>query len=55
MFERLGHLVFHRSKAVLIVFTIAILGAGGIGSLAFSKLDSGGYSDQSSDSAKAAT
>jgi len=55
VFERLGHLVFHRSKAVLIVFTIAILGAGGIGSLAFSKLDSGGYSDQSSDSAKAAT
>lgn len=55
MFERIGHLVVRRSKAVLIVFTIAILGAGGIGSLAFSKLDSGGYSDLSSDSAKAAT
>ncbi|CAN2173212.1 COG2409 Predicted drug exporters of the RND superfamily [Candidatus Nanopelagicaceae bacterium] len=48
-------LVVRHSKAVLIVFTIAILGAGGIGSLAFSKLDSGGYSDLSSDSAKAAT
>lgn len=48
-------LVVRRSKVVLIVFTIAILGAGGIGSLAFSKLDSGGYSDLSSDSAKAAT
>jgi len=55
VFERIGHLVVRRSKAVLIVFTIAILGAGGIGSLAFSKLDSGGYSDLSSDSAKAAT
>ncbi|CAN2173498.1 COG2409 Predicted drug exporters of the RND superfamily [Candidatus Nanopelagicaceae bacterium] len=48
-------LVVRHSKAVLIIFTIAILGAGGIGSLAFSKLDSGGYSDLSSDSAKAAT
>lgn len=48
-------LVVRHSKAVLIVLTIAILGAGGIGSLAFSKLDSGGYSDLSSDSAKAAT
>lgn len=55
MFERIGDLVVRRSKVVLIVFTIAILGAGGIGSLAFNKLDSGGYSDQSSDSAKAAT
>jgi RND superfamily putative drug exporter len=40
---------------VLIVFTITILAAGGIGSLAFGKLDSGGYSDLSSESAKAAT
>jgi RND superfamily putative drug exporter len=55
VFERIGDLVVRRSKVVLIVFTIAILGAGGIGSLAFNKLDSGGYSDQSSDSAKAAT
>ncbi|QLL24247.1 MMPL family transporter [Actinobacteria bacterium IMCC26103] len=55
MFERIGMLVVRRSKVVLIGFTIAILGAGGIGSLAFSKLDSGGYSDLSSDSAKAAT
>lgn len=55
MFERLGNLVVRRSKAVLIVFTITILGAGGIGSLAFGKLDSGGYSDLSSESAQAAT
>ena len=55
MFERLGKLVVRRSKAVLIIFAITILAAGGVGSLAFSKLDSGGYSDLSSDSAKAAT
>ena len=55
MFEKLGHLIVRRSKVVLIVFTITILAAGGIGSLAFGKLDSGGYSDLSSESAKAAT
>ena len=55
MFERLGHFIVKRSKIVLIVFTIGILAAGGIGSLAFGKLDSGGYSDLSSESAKAAT
>ena len=55
MFERLGHFIVKRSKAVLIVFTLTILAAGGIGSLAFGKLDSGGYSDLSSESAKAAT
>jgi len=55
VFEKLGHLLVRRSKAVLIIFAITILAAGGVGSLAFSKLDSGGYSDLSSDSAKAAT
>ena len=55
MFERLGHLLVRRSKVVLIVFTITILAAGGIGSLAFGKLDSGGYSDLSSESSQAAT
>lgn len=55
MFERLGYFVVRRSKSVLISFTILILAAGGIGSLAFGKLDSGGYSDLSSDSSKAAT
>ena len=53
MFEKLGQLLVRRSKAVLIIFTLAILAAGGIGSLAFGKLDSGGYSDLSSESAKA--
>ena len=55
MFERLGHFIVRRSKAVLIVFTLAILVAGGVGSLAFGKLDSGGYSDLSSESSQAAT
>ena len=55
MFEKLGHFIVRRSKAVLIVFTLAILVAGGVGSLAFGKLDSGGYSDLSSESSQAAT
>lgn len=55
MFEKLGQLLVRRSKVVLIIFTVAILAAGGVGSLAFGKLDSGGYSDLSSESAKAAT
>ena len=55
MFERLGYFIVKRSKRVLILFTLGILLAGGIGSLAFGKLDSGGYSDLNSESAKAAT
>ena len=55
VFERLGHFLVRRSKVVLIIYAITILAAGGIGSLAFGKLDSGGYSDLSSESAKAAT
>jgi RND superfamily putative drug exporter len=55
VFERLGNFIVKRSKRVLILFTLGILLAGGIGSLAFGKLDSGGYSDLKSESAKAAT
>jgi RND superfamily putative drug exporter len=55
VFEKLGHFIVKRSKIVLIVFTLGILVAGGVGSLAFGKLDSGGYSDLNSESAKAAT
>ena len=54
MFSRLGIFIVRRSRSVLIVFTLTILVAGGIGSLAFGKLGYGGYSDLSSDSAKAA-
>ncbi|MEN9698568.1 MAG: hypothetical protein RL448_523, partial [Actinomycetota bacterium] len=41
-----------RSKLVLILFVIGILAAGGIGSTVIGKLDSGGYSNPNSDSAK---
>ncbi len=54
MFTRLGGFIVRRKKSVFVVFIVAILVMGGIGSLAFAKLDSGGYSDPSSDSAKAA-
>jgi len=53
MFVGLGRFIVRRKKSVLILFIIGILAAGGVGSLAFSKLDSGGYSDLGSESAKA--
>lgn len=53
MFETLGRFIVHRKKAVLVLFLLGTLVAGGIGSLAFGKLDSGGYSDMNSESAKA--
>jgi len=53
MFERLGHFVSRRRKAVFLLFLLGILIAGGLGSQAFSRFDSGGYNDPGSDSAKA--
>ena len=53
MFEGLGRFIVRRKKSVLILFVIGILAAGGVGSMAFSKLDTGGYSDLGSESAKA--
>ncbi len=55
MFEKLGGFIVRRRKAVLTIFLLGTLAAGAIGSLAFGKLDSGGYSDPSSESAKATT
>jgi RND superfamily putative drug exporter len=52
MFERLGHLMYRRRKAAVILFVIGILAAGGIGSSVFNRLDSGGYSNPKSDSYK---
>jgi putative drug exporter of the RND superfamily len=52
MFEKLGHVIFKRRKSAMILFIVGILVAGGFGSLAFSRLDSGGYSDPNSDSYK---
>jgi RND superfamily putative drug exporter len=54
VFNALAHLVVRRRKSTLIIFLLVIIAAGGIGSLAFSKLDSGGYSDPKSESARAA-
>ena len=54
MFKTLGKFIVGRKKSVFAVFIAAILVMGGVGSLAFAKLDSGGYSDPKSDSAKAA-
>jgi RND superfamily putative drug exporter len=53
MFEKLGSLIVNRKKLIFTVFIISILSAGVIGSSVFGKLDSGGYSDPKSDSAKA--
>ena len=45
MFMRLGSFIVRRRKSVLITYIISILIAGAIGSLSFSRLDSGGYSE----------
>jgi RND superfamily putative drug exporter len=55
MFEKLGHVIFKRRKSAVILFIVGILVAGAFGSLAFSRLDSGGYSDPNSDSYKVYT
>ena len=55
MFEKLGGFIVRRRKSVLTTFLLGTLAAGVVGSLAFGKLDSGGYSDPQSESAKATT
>jgi RND superfamily putative drug exporter len=52
MFESLGHLLVRRKKAALALFIIGIILSGVFGSLIFSRLDAGGYSDPQSDSYK---
>ena len=52
MFEKLGLLIVTRKKFIFALFISLILTAGAIGSSVFGKLDSGGYSDPNSDSAK---
>lgn len=54
MFNAIARAVVRRRKSTLIIFLLVVFAAGGIGSLAFSKLDSGGYSDPKSESARAA-
>jgi RND superfamily putative drug exporter len=52
MFEKLGHYLVKHRKGAVVLFVVGILVAGGFGSLAFSRLDSAGYSDPNSDSYK---
>jgi RND superfamily putative drug exporter len=52
MFERLGHVLVRHSKGAVALFVIGILVAGAVGSLIFTRLDSGGYSNPNSDSYK---
>lgn len=53
MFEKLGSAIVRRKKLIFTLFVAAIIASGGIGSAVFGKLESGGYSDLDSDSAKA--
>ena len=55
MFNKLGSMIVAKSKLIFAIYLIAVVLAGGIGSAVFGKLDSGGYSDPKSDSAKAFT
>jgi len=52
MFEKLGHSIARRSKAIFLLSITAVLLFGTIGTQVFSRFDSGGYSDPGSDSAK---
>jgi len=55
MLARLGQLAVRRKGIVLVASIVLLVIAGGLGSLLFARLSSGGYSDPGSDSAKAAT
>ena len=50
MFEKLGHVIVRRRKAMVILFIVTVLTAGTVGTMIFSRLDSGGYSNPNSDS-----
>jgi RND superfamily putative drug exporter len=52
MFEKLGHFLVKRRKGAVILFIVGIFVAGTVGSMAFSRLDTAGYSDPNSDSYK---
>ena len=53
MFEKLGSLIVNRKRLIFSLFIVAIFSSGAIGTSVFGKLDSGGYNDPKSDSAKA--
>lgn len=51
-FEKLGHLIARKSRAVFSVSILLVLVLGTLGTQVFSRFDSGGYSDPGSDSAR---
>ena len=53
MFEKLGSLIVNRKRLIFSLFIVAIFSSGAIGTSVFGELDSGGYNDPKSDSAKA--
>jgi len=53
MFEKLGHTLVRRRKAVLALFFVILIGAGASSAGLFPRLNAGGYNDPSSQSAKA--
>jgi putative drug exporter of the RND superfamily len=55
MFHRIGTLVTARARLVLVVGTIALIGAAYLGLGAFSKLQTEGFDDPASESSRAAT
>jgi RND superfamily putative drug exporter len=50
VFEKLGHVIVRRRKAMVVLFIVTVLTAGSVGTMIFSRLDSGGYSNPNSDS-----
>ena len=55
MFERLGHFVVQRRKAILAVYVVSLVIAGAVGSGVFGNLKTQGYDNLSSDSARVDT
>lgn len=54
MFERFGHTLVRRRRAVLALFIVLLIAGGVSGGLLIPRLSTGGYSDPASESAKAA-
>lgn len=55
MFEKLGHTLVRRRKAVLALFIALLIAGGASSSLLIPRLNNGGFNDPHSDSVKAAT
>lgn len=53
MFERLGRVIVQQQRKILSILILVFISAGAIGTLAFERLDSGGYSNPNSESVEA--